>query len=210
MATQITKLYTIVTTRDKINYGIFYYFAIICNVQVVITFVEPAVNKPLQFSKQKKKVQDFTSTNEYELTNERRNVVVGNCMLRHVSSPHTDNVFSVTESYQFCVILTTIGHILADLLVIKIKINSFRNYVVGDGNTTTTLLLKMSQIHRISLHVKIWSQVSRVTILRRTCSQARADSDDTVCVFFCLFVCFVFFLFFVFFNSNFRLAGGNC
>ena len=46
MATQITTLYTIVTTRDKINYGIFY-FAIICNVEVVITFIEPAVNKPL-------------------------------------------------------------------------------------------------------------------------------------------------------------------
>ena len=45
MATQITTLYTIVTTRDKINYGIFY-FAIICNVEVVITFIEPAVNKP--------------------------------------------------------------------------------------------------------------------------------------------------------------------
>ena len=53
MATQIITLYTIVTTRDNINYGIFY-FAIICNVEVVITFVEPAVNKPLYFSKQKK------------------------------------------------------------------------------------------------------------------------------------------------------------
>jgi len=48
MATQITKLYKIVTTRDKINYGtVIFYFAIICNVEVVITFVEPAVNKPL-------------------------------------------------------------------------------------------------------------------------------------------------------------------
>ena len=55
MATQITTLYTIVTTRDKINDGIFY-FAIICNVEVVITFIEPAVNKPLQSSKQKKNI----------------------------------------------------------------------------------------------------------------------------------------------------------
>lgn len=61
-----------------------------------------------------------------------------------VSSPHADYVFSVTESYQFCVILITVGHILADLLLIKIKINSFRNYVVEDGNTTTRLLSKLS------------------------------------------------------------------